>query len=234
MTSKLLFADDFLDILQFTRTVYISARPGGGKTHLAVTLAAWLLGSGLVERVVGNVPCVFSSAIELPFENCAIILDESWLYLMGRNDVFLYAGFVRKHNHYLLLPSVYPVHRLLMRFHCWRWYNMFTMGVHGWIYKWALDRETEHEKGYFVLMNPEDGFGYYDSLVIPVDDGGVVDAIEGTSGNIWKKRSTRGSDEKQDIQDLEAVLSDSSESLEGVADEVRSSIKQIVKRSKRR
>lgn len=232
MTQKLLFADDFLDVLQFTRTLYITARTGGGKTHLAVTLAAWLLGSGLVDKVVSNIDCVFSELVQVPLKRAAIVLDESWIYLMNRNDIFMYAGFVRKHDHFLLLPSVYPVHRLAMRFMCWRWYNLFTLGIHGWVYKWRNDRETEHDTGYFVLLNPEDGFGYYDSKAVPKDDGGIMDAVERTSGSIWEKRASRGVQEND--EEVEAVVSDAVESMDELSREVRDSIKKIAKKSRRR
>lgn len=106
-------ANDFLEIFSAFRVVKISGRYGGGKTALGVMLGAWLQASGKVDRFVSNVPNVFSSPIVTPLFNSAIMLDESWQYLETREDVLAYAAFLRKFNHYLILPTVFPIHSRL-------------------------------------------------------------------------------------------------------------------------
>ena len=183
-------ANEFLEILSAFRVCKISGRYGGGKTALAVMLASWLLASGKVNTIVSNVPTVFNSPVVTPLYNAAIILDESWQYLESRQDVLSYAAFLRKFNHFLILPTVFPIHRRLDFLDVQRVFNAYSVGFPLWVYRWALSMGKVREVGYFSVWKPTAVFGLFDTEYVPGDDGGISDALVGTSEKRgFKKRS---------------------------------------------
>jgi hypothetical protein len=202
MKIQFLLGQAFLNTFVFTQTVYIGGRPGGGKTHLAYVLASWLMVNKYVTGTISNIPMDIRDAVEVPVQNKAIILDESWIYLSDRASVFRYAGFVRKDNNYLMLPSVFEVHRLLMRFSTERVFNAFSIGIPAWVYVWRLDRLNIKERGHYVLYHPEIAFGHYDTKAKPRNDGGIVKAIADTSGNLLDADEE---DTKEDARISEAL-----------------------------
>jgi hypothetical protein len=209
----------FLDTFVFTQTVYIGGRPGGGKTHLAYVLGAWLLTNGYVDGVISNIPMNIRSEVKVPVFRQAIILDESWIYLSDRGSVFRYAGFVRKDEDYLILPAVYPVHRLLMRFTVERVFNAFSVGIPAWVYAWRLDRLSVKEKGHFLVFHPELAFGKFDTKAKPRTDGGIVKAIQETSGNLLEQSDEdmeKGEDDtiKEALEDVIDGMDEQGKSLE--------------------
>jgi len=220
-------AGSFLDILVFTQVVYIGGRPGGGKTALGYMLAAWLLSNRMVDRVVSNIPMWISSPVTVPLQRTAIILDESWIYLSDRASVFAYAGFVRKDEDYLILPAVYPVHRLLMRFTVERVLNLYAFGFPAWVYKWRLDRLNVKEAGHFAVVNPHHAFGQYDTKAKPKNDGGIVKAIKQTSGEIFEdgaaieKQEDDQAKEQRYVEILEDVLDQADEQGKRMEDVVK-------------
>jgi hypothetical protein len=201
-----LASNGFLDVFVFTQTVYIGGRPGGGKTHLAYVLGCWLLSNGYVDGVISNIPMnIRHTPVTVPVFRQAIILDESWIYLSDKGSVFRYAGFVRKDEDYLILPAVYPVHRLLMRFTVERVFNAFSIGIPAWVYGWRLDRLSVKEKGHFVVFHPECAFGCFDTKAKPRTDGGIVKAIQETSGNLLDDMRE---DEDEDDKGLKDAMED--------------------------
>ena len=102
--------DEFYSMVRAFRILWIKGRFGGGKTSLAAILSARLLADRMVDTVVSNLELTFGSAATVPLKRACILLDESWIYLDTRQSVVDYAAFVRKLDHYLLLPSVYPPH----------------------------------------------------------------------------------------------------------------------------
>lgn len=211
-----LFAEDFLEMLKFFHVLYFQGRPGGGKTHLAVLLAAWLQSRGLVDKTVSNFPLSFGVKAVAPLRDAAIILDETWMFISNKKAVFEYGGFVRKVNSYLLMPSVYPPHRLLTRFRVMRHLNLFAYGIKGWMYRWDLNMETTKEHGFFLVMHPERAFGSYDTGYIPADDAGIVEAISTTTG-------VGGHYEKQDEDDIDEMA----DSMDDLAEEVGDGVRKI-------
>ena len=189
-TATFINANEFLEIFSAFRVAKISGRYGGGKTALAVLLSAWLLSTGKVEILVSNVPTVFNTPAVSPLFNAAIILDESWQYLETRQDVLAYAAFLRKFNHYLILPTVFPIHRRLDFLDVQRIWNGYAFGLPVWVYRWALSSGKVREVGYFGVWHPTAVFGLYDTEYVPGDDGGISDALMSTSvSRGFKKRS---------------------------------------------
>lgn len=175
-------ADEFLGMLHAFRICWLSGRFGGGKTSLAVILAAKLLADGKVDTVVSNFSTSLSSDVPSAggLYNSAIVLDESWIYLDDRSSVTTYAAFVRKFNHYLILPSVWPPHNRFTFLSVQRVWNAYVVGLPAWVYRWQLGMKSVKEKGYFAVFNPSAVFGMYDTEYVPVDDGGISDAIKRT------------------------------------------------------
>lgn len=187
---QFVFADEFLEIFSAFRVVKISGRFGGGKTHFGFALAAWLLSTGRVNHVFTNVPCVFSTPAFSPAVDLAILLDESWQYLEGREDVMSYAAFLRKFNHYLILPTVFPIHRRLDFLNVQRVFNAQIVGLPLWIYRWSLSMGKIRESGIFGVYNPGALYGLYDTEYVPTDDGGISAALlDGLASKGWKKRN---------------------------------------------
>jgi hypothetical protein len=148
---------------------------------LSVLMAARLLAEGRVKNVVSNIPLTFSVSPVAPLGESAILLDESWVYLETRKDVMDYAGFVRKFNHYLLLPSVFPVHNRLSFLFVQRVFNGYTVGLPVWFYRWGLREKDVKEYGYFGLFNPTAAYNHYPTKIVAGDDGGISDALTATA-----------------------------------------------------
>lgn len=220
MKTQFLLGQAFLDTFVFTQTVYIGGRPGGGKTHLAYVLGCWLLVNNYVDGVISNIPMNIRKPVKVPVFRQAIILDESWIYLSDRGSVFRYAGFVRKDEDYLILPAVYPVHRLLMRFTVERVFNAFSIGLPAWVYGWRLDRLSVKEKGHFIVYHPELCFGCFDTKAKPRTDGGIVKAIAETSGNLLEEQDKEEEEDDKIKEALEDVLDGVDESSKSIEDAV--------------
>lgn len=163
------------------RVCWFRGRFGGGKTLLSVLMAARLLAENRVQSVVSNIPLTFASSPTVPLKSSAIILDESWIFIETRKDVMDYAAFVRKFNHYLLLPSVFPVHNRLSFFYVQRVFNGYTVGVPCWFYRWGLRDKDVKEYGYFGLWNPKAAYFHYPTEAVGGDDGGISDALAATA-----------------------------------------------------
>lgn len=174
-------AATFWDTFCAFRIVWIRGRFGAGKTSLAVLMAARLLAEKRVTACVGNIPMTFQSQPTIPMEQSAIMLDEAWMYIEGRKDVTDYAGFVRKFEHYLLLPSVFPVHSRMAFFYVQRVWNGYTLGLPMWFYRWGLRMNDVRESGSFAIKNPVAVFGHYPTKFVPGTDKGISDAIQATA-----------------------------------------------------
>ncbi|PJF32187.1 MAG: hypothetical protein CUN51_00735 [Candidatus Thermofonsia Clade 1 bacterium] len=185
-----LLADAFLRMVANYRVVWLSGRFGGGKTSLAVWIAAWLVKNSYARRVVSNIP--ITGRVDpppVPINDSVILLDESWMYVDSWNDVKAYAAFLRKANLYLLLPSVWAPHSRLRILECHRVFNGYVLSLPFWVYRWSLGMASISEKGYFALWMPHLVFGMYDTEYIPKDDGGIVDAIAASIGELPSGRS---------------------------------------------
>jgi len=146
--SGFLFADAFLRMVANHRVVWLSGRFGGGKTSLAVWIAAWLVRNRYAARLVSNIPIVGRvDPPPVPINDSVILLDESWMYVDSWSDVKAYAAFLRKANLYLLLPSVWPPHSRLRILECHRVFNGVAIGLPFWVYRWSLGMASISEKG---------------------------------------------------------------------------------------
>jgi len=181
MKAQFLGGQTFWETLKAFRVCWYRGRYGGGKTSLAVLCAARLLAEGTVENVVSNIPLSFSVPPPEPFKDTAILLDESWIYLESRRDVVDYAGFVRKFNHYLLLPSVFPIHSRLSFFYVQRVFNAYSIGLPLWFFEWGIRDKVVKERGWFAILHPNSCFNHFPTNFVAGDDGGISDALVRTS-----------------------------------------------------
>lgn len=225
---------EFLNMLLAFRILWIDGRHGGGKTSLSMILGAWLLANKKVDTLVSNIPCVFRSEPTVPLLRSAIILDEGWIYLDTRESIFAYAAFVRKFEHYLILPSVWEVHNKLSFFTCYRVFNGYAYGMPFWFYKWKLRRSSVKDSGWFAVINPESVFGLYPDKVVPGDDGGIYDAISKTAKEAgYKGRRSTGYNEsgegirKATIESSEKVAGDIEDLLESSAFQMAGTIEEM-------
>lgn len=174
--SRWLWAEGFFSIFQAFRVCWLGGRFGGGKTSLAVALAASILRIGWVDGVISNFPISFGKIPEEPTDlrNKAIILDEAWLYLKNRKAVEDYAAFLRKANIFLILPSVFPIHPRLSFLRVQRLFNGQVFKLPFWVYKYSLSMMNIKENGYFLLLNPQSIYPAYDTLYIPSNNAGEI------------------------------------------------------------
>ena len=231
--------DTFWNMFLAYRTCWFMGRYGGGKTSLAVIMAARLLAEKRINNVFSNIPLSFSTSLDDIgtmtgsefsdwFKNCALLLDETWIYINDRNAVVDYAAFIRKFNQYLLMPSVFPVHQRLSYFFVQRVFNGYTLGIPAWFYQWNISNRGIKEKGYFAVTNPTAVFGQYPTDYVPGDDGGISKAvtalatIEGFRGKMnGRKNKTSGNEEIEQMEDVTAEIGEYAEDLEKVARAIR-------------
>jgi hypothetical protein len=190
---RFVLADEFLSHLLAYRIVWIDGYHGGGKTTLGHVLGCWLMANGYVDRVVSNMPSGIRSEVTVPLNRAAIIMDEAWIYLDDRDAVTDYAAFIRKFEHYLIMPSVWDVHMRLSFFRTWRTMNLYAFGLPVWIYKWEMHRNRTKDKGWYLLLNPHNIFGLFPTEFVPGDDGGIYNAIKETAKAAgYKGKRSRG------------------------------------------
>jgi hypothetical protein len=170
----------FLKLLLGFRILNIRGRYGGGKTLLSVWIAYWLMAGGYTKKIVSNIAVQNDNDDQGQIEDCAVILDESWMYIQSRQDVLNYSAYLRKLGSYLLLPSVFDVHSRLSFFSCNRIMNLQNVGLPIWVYRWDLASKSYRENGHFFLLNPERIFGLYDTNYIPSDDRGISKRLADT------------------------------------------------------
>lgn len=171
--------DELTRLATVFRALWLSGRPGGGKTLLAVVLSLRLLDMGFVERIVANVPITVTglgkrelAAGEEPpsIVDAAIILDEAWGELGAGNDKRLqsWLAYPRKRNQVLFFPSVLPLVRSLNNFRVMRLYALTQVGIPCWLYRYAINTgERKPLTGYVPLWQPSQYFGLYDSFSTP-------------------------------------------------------------------
>lgn len=168
---------ELFQYLTLFRTVVLSGRYGGGKTALAVWLALRLVALRHCSRIVSNMPLDWGSpGVEISIsdvhavEDCAIILDEAWLYLgagISPQEQRAWFAFIRKRNQFLLLPSVRPLARDVSQYFVQRTINLMRFGVPCWVYRWSFRMgvsvaRRHEESGLAVLWRPQNIFGVYD------------------------------------------------------------------------
>lgn len=230
--ARFLGASTFWGMLTNFRVLWLTGRYGAGKTSLAFLCGAKLLAEGYADHVISNIPCSFASSVDNLAKPSAIILDESWIYIEGRKDVYDYAGFVRKFNHYLLLPSVFPVHARLSYFSVQRVFNAYTLGIPVWWYRWNLRSKDVKENGYFGIWNPKSIFGHYPTDFVAGDDGGISEQLARISRKAGYKGTRREQVQKLVSVSFEDEGQNSSPALEEgdlqtIADEIEDSANQF-------
>lgn len=238
--------DLFWNMLLAYKTVWFMGRYGAGKTSLAVICAARLLAEKRVEKIVSNIPLSFGTQIKPPTYNedgevqfetvekllhAGILLDEAWMYVDDRQATMDYAGFVRKFDHYLLMPSVFPVNVRLSYFYVQRVFNGYSIGLPFWFYKWNINNRGIKEDGFFAIQNPTAVFGHYPTDFVPGDDGYISDTLVGTavqSGfkgtrkqQLAKRKSKKTNEDKntspsifQELEELEDISSEVGQTTE--------------------
>lgn len=198
-------SDEFLQILQAYRTLWLKGRFGGGKTSMAFILAAWLRAQGFVETIHSNVKSPLVTPVTVPLHDAALVLDEAWQILTTNKSVQDYAGFVRHLNLYPLMPSVYPPHARLRMLSCQRTINWQIAGIPMWQYQWQLGSGAIKERGKFFFFYPQIIFRLYAQGIIG-GDGGIAAALGGTYGYYRKSQLAEQAAIEQDIARQIAAL----------------------------
>lgn len=237
-----LFGQTFWETFCAFRACWLRGRYGGGKTLLAVAMAARLLAEEKVNKVVSNIPLSFSvPPPENNLKDAAILLDESWIYINTRQDSLDYAAFVRKFNTYLLFPSVFPIHNRLSFFFVQRVFNAYSVGLPFWVYEYGIRDKVVKEKGLFALVNPTALFGHYPTLFVAGDDNGISKALKETSKNEGYKGTRQqqaiynpflGDEVRRGVgvvDDIEETLDDFTYSLDSSVSDMEEQARKIIR-----
>jgi len=231
----------FWDVFTAFRVCWVRGRYGGGKSSLAVIMAARLLAESRVEQVVSNMPLTFSVSPSVPLLKSAIVLDESWIFIETRKDVLDYAAFVRKYDHYLLLPSVFPIHNRLSFFFVQRVFNGYSVGIPCWFYRWGIRDKDVKEYGYFGLWHPKAVYNHYPTKYTAGDDGGISDVLRDTAKlagfkgtrqeQIRKQKNTAVDlDLNYESTDISEELDDFQQSMDNVLADMEAQGRSLAKR----
>jgi len=241
----------FWDMFLAYRILWASGRFGAGKTSLAVLVMARLLAEKRISRVISNIPLSFASPIDQAdildiikekkaMIDTGILLDEAWIYVEDRKSVLDYAGFVRKFNHFLALPSVFPIHPRLSFFSVQRIFNGYSIGLPAWFYKWTINNRGVRENGHFAVYHPVAVFGSYPSDYVPGDDARISEVVA-LSAQVSGFKGTRKSHKKKEEGSIDEEYKDNSsmsndlEQIEDVVyqlDEAKEDISKMVKQIK--
>lgn len=83
---------------------------------------------------------------------------------------------------------VHQIDKRLRTLTVWRGFT-FDIGLRVWLYLWTQDLDyQENSGGWFMLVEPQRFFGWYDTHYIPVDDGGIEKRWKRTVYEITKGR----------------------------------------------
>jgi hypothetical protein len=177
---SVLMAEPFLEAWMLYRVCWIQGGLGSGKTLLSVALGHHLLRMGLVDGVLANLPTVLPPRIygdDGFLDRRVIIFDEAWTHLDSRNSMVNtsdYGGYARKYESFWVFPSVHQIDKRMRSVVVWRAARLnFKPFINAWLYRWELELEYKQEGGWFLLLDPERYFGWYDTAHVPVSDGGL-------------------------------------------------------------
>lgn len=195
--TKFINGDTFIMLMRQYRTCWLRGAYGTGKTALSCIIAAELYRQELIDNVISNIPIAGAIPPVAPLFRSAIIIDESHLFMDDWKAAKRYLTFVRKADLYILMPSVFPVNVRIRLFSVQRVFNGFLFGLPLWVFEWRLNDGASSEKGKFAVWRPNDVFGVYDTNAIPLDDGGIVDALEETYGITQFEQRRKRDQQKQ-------------------------------------
>ncbi|MEA4910184.1 MAG: hypothetical protein VB089_21360 [Anaerolineaceae bacterium] len=117
-----------------------------------------------------------------------VVLDEAGLFLKSSQDAEEYQAALRKMNVVILLPSVQPPTSRLKFLTVYRAFNLETLGIPGWLYKYHLKVGYEHESDWFLWWNPSEIYGIYSTEDFPSDDEGIGTWIAGQKDELQRRQ----------------------------------------------
>lgn len=170
--------DMFEEMVSRYRLLWLSGRYGGGKTSLAVYLAARFCQAGLTDKIVSNTPLQLQELGRLDprdvhdVTDCCLVMDESWRYVGAGMDkqVREWMAYMRKRNQILLMPSVMDIARSLRVVRIERKFNFMAFGLPVWWYTWFVNSATAKEKSQWFWWHPARVFALYDHSLPEMDD----------------------------------------------------------------
>lgn len=170
--------DMFEEMVSRFRLLWLAGRFGGGKTSLAVYLAARFCQAGLTTRIVSNTPLRLREVERLDprdvhdVTDAVLLMDESWRYVGAGMDkqVREWVAYMRKRNQILLMPSAMDIARPLRVITIERRFNFTAFGLPLWWYTWFLNTATAKEKSQWFWWHPKRAFSLYDHSLPEMDD----------------------------------------------------------------
>jgi len=190
----LMRAQPLLHMLNQFRLAWVMGGYGTGKTLVCYALAWELFKSGRYRYLIGNSNSIWTDNPETvvlrdgSFVDAIVILDEAGLFLRMNRDADKFMLGLRKLNITILCPSVLPPSSRVKFLQVQRTLNLQSIGIPAWLFQWRLNLGSNKEKDNFILRNPQNYYGLYDTLDYPVDDLYISDWLD-----YWmsKARETR-------------------------------------------
>lgn len=195
---RFIHAGDFLELVQFTRNIWLAGRLGSGKTLLSVALAFEMRRLGVVDYVWSNFPIRVDLLPPPPdrlLRRTLIILDEAHQIINARDfqdNNREYGAYARKVQSVWLYPSIDTIDKRVRQVRVQRAFRVDFTPVGIWVYRYQLMLGDEHDQGWFLLWSPESVMGLYDHRYIPIDDAGILGAWRATmqdkimkQGGVW-------------------------------------------------
>lgn len=170
--------DMFEEMVSRYRMLWLSGRYGGGKTSLAVYLAARFCQEGWTQYICSNTPLRLEEVARLDprdvhdVVDAVILMDESWRYVGEGSERHVrdWMAYMRKRNQVLLMPSVMNVARQLRMLRIERRFNGLVFGIPCWWYTWFLNSAVGKEKQHWFWWRPTRVFNLYDHSLPEMDD----------------------------------------------------------------
>lgn len=161
----LLGAGRLISYLIAYRIAHIQGRLGGGKSSLAVRLAAELMGYGY--RFGSNMACIWNEPLEnitlMPdgMLHAVFVGDEAGNYFEEREHITTITSYAGKLDVIYLLPSFIEPHRSARVVKIQPLYSYYGFGLPLIMYQWKVRQNDYEEKGIFHWFTPEEIYGVY-------------------------------------------------------------------------
>ena len=160
-------ADEFLQLLDMERILWIQGHFGSHKTSFAVYLGLHFAKKGYA--FVSPFSCILN---EFPFPvykgpkvgvRAVVVLDEGGLWFRTREDVDVFGAYLRKLDIYVLLPSKTEPHESFQKLTVQPVFPLDKYGIPLITYKYWQGHGGQGADGAFVWSRPAEVYDLFDS-----------------------------------------------------------------------
>ena len=179
---------NLLSLIKLKRQLFAGGRKGNGKTLFCAYLLLRLYAEGFIDRITANVTGIGGNFAEVPLFRSGLWLDEGQRFANSYEVAAEISAFSRKLQNVVIISGVLAPHPTLTKLTCHRLINAYVFGFPLWVIKvqQQVDGLSKADRpGWYVLANPDKLYDSIDTLGIPQDDGGILEALKVTA-QIWE------------------------------------------------